>query len=131
MIKIFPLLISFLILHSWLIPLYGQDQLRTRIKEIAVEELPGEARTTLQLIEKAGLFPTNVTARCSAISSVACRSRSAVTIENLPFLHPGVMIAAPGALSPVKAVNALILRTTTGHSAKFAKVYHNERQGAC
>jgi ribonuclease T1 len=57
MIRVFPLLISFVMLHSWVIPIYGQDQLRTRIKEIAIEELPSEARTTLQLIEKGGPFP--------------------------------------------------------------------------
>jgi len=57
MIRIFPLLISFLILHNWVIPIYGQDQSRTRIKEIAIEELPSEARTTLQLIEKGPPFP--------------------------------------------------------------------------
>ena len=57
MIRIFPLLISFLIFTNWVIPVYGQDQARTRIKEIALEELPGEARTTLQLIEKGGHFP--------------------------------------------------------------------------
>lgn len=57
MIKIFPLLISFLILPNWVIPIYGQDHVRTQIKEIAIEELPGEARTTLQLIEKGGPFP--------------------------------------------------------------------------
>ena len=57
MIRIFPLLISFLILQSWVTAAYGQDQLRTRIKEIAIEELPREARSTLQLIEKGGPFP--------------------------------------------------------------------------
>ena len=57
MIRIFPLLISFLILQSWVIPTYGQDQLRRRIKEIAIQELPWEARSTLQLIEKGGPFP--------------------------------------------------------------------------
>ena len=56
-IKIFPLVISFLILANWIIPIYGQDQVSKRIKEIAIEELPGEARTTLQLIEKGGPFP--------------------------------------------------------------------------
>jgi ribonuclease T1 len=57
MIRVSPLLISFLILHSWIIPLYGQDQLRIQIKEIAIEELPSQARTTLQLIKKGGPFP--------------------------------------------------------------------------
>src|SRR5919107_4694370 len=57
MIRIFPLLISFLILHSWVTPIYGQDRSTTRIKEIATEELPSEARTTLQLVEKGGPFP--------------------------------------------------------------------------
>jgi ribonuclease T1 len=57
MTRLFPLLISFLILHSWVIPIYAQDQPRTRIKEIAVEELPSEARTTLQLIQQGGPFP--------------------------------------------------------------------------
>jgi ribonuclease T1 len=57
MIRLFPLLISLLMLHSWAMPIYGQDQPRTRIKEIAIEELPSEARTTLQLIEKKGPFP--------------------------------------------------------------------------
>jgi ribonuclease T1 len=57
MIRIFPVLISFLILHNWVIPIYGQDQPGTRIKEIAIEELPSEARTTLQLIEKGAPFP--------------------------------------------------------------------------
>ena len=57
MIRIFPLLISFLILHNWVIPIYGQDQPRAAVKEIAIDELPGEARTTLQLIEKGGPFP--------------------------------------------------------------------------
>jgi ribonuclease T1 len=57
MIRLFPLLISFLILQSWVLPVYGQDQLRTRIKEIAIEDLPSEARTTLQVIEKGGPFP--------------------------------------------------------------------------
>ena len=85
MIRIFPVLISFLILHNWVIPIYGQDQPGTRIKEIAIEELPSEARTTLQLIEKGAPSPTNATARCSAISSAVYRSGSAVTIENLPY----------------------------------------------
>ena len=44
-------------LHSWVIPVYGQDQSRTGIKEIAIEELPNEARTTLRLLEKGGPFP--------------------------------------------------------------------------
>jgi ribonuclease T1 len=57
MTRLFPLLISFLILHSWVIPIYAQDQPRTRIEEIAVEELPSEARTTLQLIQQGGPFP--------------------------------------------------------------------------
>ena len=57
MIRLFPLLISFLMLHSWVIPVYGQDQPKTGIKEIAIEELPSEARTTLRLIEKGGPFP--------------------------------------------------------------------------
>jgi ribonuclease T1 len=57
MIRIFPLLISFLILTNWVIPIYGQDQVRSRIKDIAIAELPSEARTTLQLIEKGGPFP--------------------------------------------------------------------------
>jgi ribonuclease T1 len=57
MIRSFSLLVSFLILHSWVLPVFGQDQLRTRIEEIAIEELPSEARTTLQLIEKGGPFP--------------------------------------------------------------------------
>jgi ribonuclease T1 len=57
MIRIFPVLISFLILHNWVIPIYGQDQPGTRIKEIAIEELPSEARTTLRLLEKGGPFP--------------------------------------------------------------------------
>ena len=57
MIRIFPLLISFLILHNWVIPIYGHDQPRTAIKEIAIEELPSEARTTLELIERGGPFP--------------------------------------------------------------------------
>jgi ribonuclease T1 len=57
MITLFPLLISFLILESWVLPVYGQDQLRMRIKEIAIEDLPSEARTTLQVIEKGGPFP--------------------------------------------------------------------------
>src|SRR5687767_9521496 len=57
MIRIVPLLISFLMIHNWVVPSYGQDQSQTRIKEIAVEELPSEARTTLQLIEKGGPFP--------------------------------------------------------------------------
>jgi ribonuclease T1 len=57
MIRIFPLLISFLILHNCVVPIYGHDQPRTAIKEIAVEELPSEARTTLQLIERGGPFP--------------------------------------------------------------------------
>lgn len=57
MIRIFPLLISFLILHSSVIPIYGQDQSWTRIREIPIEELPSEARTALQLIEKGGPFP--------------------------------------------------------------------------
>lgn len=57
MISLFPLLISFLMLHSWVMPVYGQDQPRTGIKEIAIEELPSEARTTLRLIEKGGPFP--------------------------------------------------------------------------
>ena len=57
MIRIFPLLISFLMLHNWVMPLYGHYKVRTRINEIAIEELPGEARTTLQLIDKGGPFP--------------------------------------------------------------------------
>jgi ribonuclease T1 len=57
MIRIFPLLISFLIVHSWVIPTYGQNQPRTQIKEIAIEELPDEAGTTLRSIEKGGPFP--------------------------------------------------------------------------
>jgi ribonuclease T1 len=57
MIRLFPLLISFQLLQSWVLPVYGQDQLRTRIKEIAIEELPSEAQTTLQLIERGGPFP--------------------------------------------------------------------------
>jgi ribonuclease T1 len=57
MIRIFPLLISFLILTNWVIPIHGQDQVRSRIKDIAIAELPSEARTTLQLIEKGGPFP--------------------------------------------------------------------------
>ena len=38
-------------------PLYGHDQPRTTIKEIAIEELPSEARTTLQLINQGGPYP--------------------------------------------------------------------------
>ena len=57
MISLFPLLISFLMLYSWVIPVYSQDQPRTGIKEIAIEDLPIEARTTLRLIEKGGPFP--------------------------------------------------------------------------
>jgi ribonuclease T1 len=57
MIRLFPLLISFLILQSWVLPVYGQDQLRMRIKEIAIEDLPSETRATLQVIEKGGPFP--------------------------------------------------------------------------
>ena len=57
MIRIFLLLISFLILHNRVIPIYGQDQPRTSIEEIAIDELPSEARTTLELIEKGGPFP--------------------------------------------------------------------------
>jgi hypothetical protein len=131
MIRIFPVLISFLILHNWVIPIYGQDQPGTRIKEIAIEELPSEARTTLQLIEKGAPSPTNATARCSAISSAVYRSGSAVTIENLPYPHLGVVIAAPGALSSVRMVNSIIARTITGHSAKSAKVYQDDRQRTC
>ena len=56
-ISLFSLLISFLMLHSSVVPVYGQDQPRTGIKEIAIEELPSEARTTLRLIEKGGPFP--------------------------------------------------------------------------
>jgi ribonuclease T1 len=57
MIRIFPLLISFLIFHSWVIHTYGQNQPRTQIKEIAIEEIPDEAQTTLRLIEQGGPFP--------------------------------------------------------------------------
>ena len=57
MIQLFPLLISLLMLHSWAMLIYGQDQPKTGIKEIAIEELPSEARTTLRLIEKGGPFP--------------------------------------------------------------------------
>ena len=57
MLRLFPLLISFLIFHSWVIPTYGQNQPRTQIKEIAIEQLPDEAGTTLRLIEKGGPFP--------------------------------------------------------------------------
>jgi len=57
MIRILPLLISFLLFPNWIVPIYGQDQRQTRIKEVALEELPSEARTTLQLIEKGGPFP--------------------------------------------------------------------------
>jgi ribonuclease T1 len=56
-IRLFPVLIGFIILHSWVLPIYGQDQSRTRIKEVALQELPSEARTTLQLIEKGEPFP--------------------------------------------------------------------------
>ena len=56
MIRIFSLLISFVILHNWVIPIHGQDRFPRQIKEIAIEELPSEARTTLQWIEKGGPF---------------------------------------------------------------------------
>lgn len=57
MIRLFPFLISFIILHTWLSPLHCQDQPRSTVKEIAIEELPTEARTTLQLINQGGPFP--------------------------------------------------------------------------
>ena len=44
-------------LHSWVIPVYGQDKPRTGIKDIAIVALPREALTTLRLIEKGGPFP--------------------------------------------------------------------------
>jgi ribonuclease T1 len=57
MIRLFPFLISFIIFHTWLSPLHSQDQPRSTVKEIAIEELPTEARTTLQLINQGGPFP--------------------------------------------------------------------------
>ena len=57
MIRLFPFLISFIILHTWLSPLHSQDQPSSKVKEIAIEELPTEARTTLQLINQGGPFP--------------------------------------------------------------------------
>ena len=57
MIKLFLLLISLALLHSWPAALYGQDQPPTTVKEISIDELPNEARTTLQLIKQGGPFP--------------------------------------------------------------------------
>lgn len=57
MIKLFSLLITLVLLHTGLPIIYGQDRPRTTVKEISVEELPTEARTTLQLISQGGPFP--------------------------------------------------------------------------
>jgi ribonuclease T1 len=57
MIKLFLLLISLALLHSWPAALHGQDQPPTTVKEISIDELPSEAVTTLQLIKQGGPFP--------------------------------------------------------------------------
>ena len=57
MIRLFPFLISFIILNTWLLRVHSQDQPRPTVKEIAIEDLPTEARTTLQLINQGGPFP--------------------------------------------------------------------------
>lgn len=57
MIRLFSLLITLVLLHTGLPPIFGQDQPWTSVKEISIEELPTEARTTLQLIIQGGPFP--------------------------------------------------------------------------
>jgi ribonuclease T1 len=57
MIKLILFLITLASLHSWPAAVYGQDQPPTTVKEISLDELPNEARTTLQLIKKGGPFP--------------------------------------------------------------------------
>jgi ribonuclease T1 len=57
MIRFIPYLISLLIVQSWPAALHGQDRQRTTVKEISIDELPVEARTTLQLIRQGGPFP--------------------------------------------------------------------------
>ena len=56
MIRLFLVLISLASLPSWPVGVYAQDPART-VKEISVNELPYEARTTLKLIKQGGPFP--------------------------------------------------------------------------
>jgi ribonuclease T1 len=57
MIRFFLVVISLILLHSWPAVVYGQDQPRTTVKEIFLDELPHEARNTLELIKQGGPFP--------------------------------------------------------------------------
>ena len=57
MIRLFLVLISLASFHSWPSVVYAQDQPRTTVKEISLDELPYEARTTLKLIKQGGPLP--------------------------------------------------------------------------
>jgi ribonuclease T1 len=57
MISLFSIQISFIILDTWLSPVHSQDQPRPTVKEIAIEDLPTEARTTLPFINQGAPFP--------------------------------------------------------------------------
>ena len=57
MIKLFLFLVTLALLHSCPAAVYGQDQTPTTVKAISLDELPNEARTTLQLIKQGGPFP--------------------------------------------------------------------------
>ena len=131
MIRLFLFLISFLLLHTWPIAVYGQDQPETRDQRDRLEELPNEARTTLRLIKKAAPFRINATAPCSAISNDDCRSKQRGYYREYTVPTPAGVIAAPGASSPVKTVNTITLRTITGHSAKSAKAYPDDSKKPC
>jgi ribonuclease T1 len=56
-IKLFLFLITLALLHSWPAAVYGQDQSPATVNEISIDELPKEARKTLELITQGGPFP--------------------------------------------------------------------------
>ena len=112
-------------------PIYGHDQPRTAIKEIAIEELPSEARTTLQLIEKGGPFPYQ---RDGAVFGNFER--------RLPLKQRGYYreftVPTPGrrdrgARRIVAGENGECYYTENHYRTfrKSARVYHDERQRAC
>jgi ribonuclease T1 len=57
MTRLFLFLITLASLHFWPATVYGQDRPLSAVKEISIDDLPNEARTTLQLIEQGGPFP--------------------------------------------------------------------------
>jgi ribonuclease T1 len=56
-IRLFFFLISLALIQSWPAAVCGQDQPPTAVKEISIDQLPNEARTTLRLIKQGGPFP--------------------------------------------------------------------------